>query len=385
MKGPLLFAVALVMAACVLQVFGGGGSAPRAEAAPANTLQVTGVTCLSQNSLRVQFAWNPSGSGTQWLDLSIFNNGFAPGTFLGAGPLSPGTNSLVWDGLITNTVHYFRVNTFNGSFWEPSPTASFTTPNCSVAFSGATNLHLNAQACLANGYDRLDFGWTPSQQGIQFLDISTLNNNFNGGFTGLGPLPPSQNRLVLDNVGANVVVFVRVNTLTPIGWIPSQTLAFATSPCTPTPTTPAGFDTQPIIVNGSASGPNQAVLTDVRIGAHPSEGFDRIVFEYAGVLPDTTRIQYENAAVACGSGNTVPVAGSGTLVVHMTAARAHDDMGNVTVPDLDLDGTGAAIRQAVSTCDFEGVVDWAVGIDGTRAFRVTVLTNPSRIVIDVLR
>jgi hypothetical protein len=60
-------------------------------------------------------------------------------------------------------------------------------------------------------------------------------------------------------------------------------------------------------------------------------------------------------------------------------------MGQVTVPDLGIGGTGVAIREAVQTCDFEGVVDWAVGIDGTRAFRVTVLTNPSRIIIDVLR
>jgi hypothetical protein len=281
-------------------------------------------------------------------------------------------------------VHYFRINTFNGAYWEPSATASFTTPNCSVAYSGATNLHLNSQACLPNGYDRLDFGWNPSQQGIQFLDISTFNNNFNGGFTGLGPLAPAQNRLVLDNVGPNVVLFVRVNTLTPAGWIPSQTLAFTTTSCNPNPN-PPGFGTGTIVVNGGASGQNQAVLTDVRIGAHPSEGFDRIVFEYSGVLPDSTRIQYENAAVACGSGNTVPVAGSGTLIVRMDDAVAHNDMGQVTVPDLDIGGTGQAILQAKSICDFEGIVEWAVGTDGTRPFRVTVLSNPGRIVIDVLR
>jgi hypothetical protein len=384
MKKPLLLAVGLALLACSLQLFGGGGQTQTAQAFPANSPQVTRITCLSANTVRVEFAWNPSGSGTQWLDLSLFNNGFAPNTFLGAGPLSPGTSTLFWDGIATNRVHYFRINTFNGSFWEPSATASFTTPNCSVVFSGATNLHLNSQACLSNGLTRVDLGWTPSQQGIQFVDISVFNNGFNGGFTGIGPLAPAQNRLVLDNVGANIVLFVRVNTLTPGGWIPSLTLAFTTTTCNPNPN-PQGFSTQPIVVNGSASGPNQAVLTDVRVGAHPSEGFDRIVFEYAGVLPDTTRIQYEGSAIACGSGNTVPVAGSGTLVVHMTAARAHNDMGQVTVPDLDIGGTGVAIREAVQTCDFEGVVDWAVGTDGTRAFRVTVLTNPSRIVIDVLR
>jgi hypothetical protein len=69
----------------------------------------------------------------------------------------------------------------------------------------------------------------------------------------------------------------------------------------------------------------------------------------------------------------------------MTDARAHDESGEVTVDDTDIGGTGAAIREAVQICDFEGVVDWAVGTSTERPFRVTVLNNPSRIVIDVLR
>jgi hypothetical protein len=343
------------------------------------------MTCLSPTSVSVEFAWSPSGQGVQWLDLSLFNNNFAPGTFLGAGPLAPGQTTLVWNGLIPNATHFVRINTATAFGWEPSVTAAFNTPACNVSYSGATNYHLDSQACLSNGLVRINLDWIPSQQGIQWADFSLYNNNFfPGTFAGIGAMAPNQNTLTVDNMSPNTTYFSRVNTLTPGGWIPTGTIAFTTRSCQPTNPFP-DFNTDPKTVNGSATGQNPAVLTDVRIGAHPDEGFDRIVFEFSGNLPDSTRIRYEASAVQCGSGMTEPVAGAGTLIVHMTDARAHDEMGQVTVPDLDLPGTGTAILEAVSICDFEGVVNWAVGTPNQRPFRVTVLNNPSRIVIDVLR
>jgi hypothetical protein len=366
-----------------LQLSGGFGAVKSADAAPANSLIVTSMTCLSPDSVHVEFAWNSSGQGVQWLDLSLFNNDFAPGTFLGAGPLASGQNTLYWDGLIANTPHFIRLNTLTAYGWEPSATSTFTTPACNISYSGATALRLDTQSCLANGQVRINIDWQPSLQGIQWADFSVFNNNFvPGTFTGYGALPPSQNTLTLDTLNPNTTYFMRVNTLTPGGWIPTPTIGFTTIPCQPNT---AGFDTNPKVVNGNATGQNPAVLTDVRIGAHPDEGFDRIVFEFTGDLPDSTRIRYEASAVQCGSGMTEDVAGSGTLIVHMTDARAHDESGGVTVDDTDIGGTGAAIRKAVQICDFEGIVDWAVGTSTERPFRVTVLNNPSRIVIDVLR
>lgn len=385
MKKPFLLAVSLTILVSSLQLLGGGGNTPRAEAAPANTLRVTGMTCLSPSTVRVQFAWTPSGSGLQWLDLSIFNNGFAPGTFLGAGPLAPGTTTLTWDGLIANTPHYFRINTFNGSFWEASATAAFNTAACNLIYSGATQLRFDVQSCLPNGLARINIDWTPSQQGVQWADFSLFNNGFfPGTFAGIGPMPANQNTLTVDNMSPNTTYFVRVNTLTPGGWIASVTIAFTTGPCQPNPG--AGFSTDPIVVNGTSTGMDPAILTDVRIGAHPDEGFDRIVFEFEDELPDQTRIRYEASAVQCGSGMTEPVAGNGTIIVHMTDTRAHTEEGESTLDDLDIPGTGSAILEAVSICDFEGIVQWAVGTpNSSRAYRVTVLQNPSRIVIDVLR
>jgi len=57
----------------------------------------------------------------------------------------------------------------------------------------------------------------------------------------------------------------------------------------------------------------------------------------------------------------------------------------VTVNATQVTGSPEAIVEAKQTCDFEGVVEWALGTDRVAPFRVTTLSSPSRIVIDVRR
>lgn len=80
----------------------------------------------------VSFRWtHPLLTGnSQWIDLSLFNNGFAFGTFIGAGPLSGSTEAFVWDGLLQGALHYYRINTEAFGGWHPSATYSFRTPIC---------------------------------------------------------------------------------------------------------------------------------------------------------------------------------------------------------------------------------------------------------------
>jgi hypothetical protein len=357
-----------------------GKTATRAEAAPAGGLAVVWQACISHDRVRVQFFWFPSGSGPQWLDLSLQNNGFAPNTFIGAGPMGSLENTLVWDGLIEGSVHYARVNTLSGSVWQPSGTIAFKTITClNPIFQGASGVHIVSQACLPNGTVRIVVGWQASGHQPQWVDLSLHNNGFAPGtFVGAGPLAAHQESLVWDGLLDGLVHYLRVNTLTPGGWVPSFTIAFKTVFCV---ALPAGFSTDDKFV--AATGVQQTVLDDVRVGAHPGDGFDRIVFEFDGPIPATT-IGYQPSAVACGSGFTVPVLGSGTLIVRFDNAVAHNDMGMTTSP-LQVGGTGVAILEARSICDFEGIVSWAVGTDGVRPFRVFTLTGPNRVVIDILR
>ena len=93
--------------------------------------------CLSTdpNSVRVIFLWTPSQAGIQYLDLSAYNNDFAPGTFLGLGAFAPGAWGVVWDGLAQGTTHFARVDTLSATGWHASQTLAFYTPICNVYVS----------------------------------------------------------------------------------------------------------------------------------------------------------------------------------------------------------------------------------------------------------
>ncbi len=102
---------------------------------PAAGPGIFSTRCVAPNphGVRVTFLWGPSRAGPQWLDLSVFNNGFAPGTFVTAGAFNPNTWGFVWDGVLQGTTHYARVNTLMPAGWMPSGTLAFFTPVCDPA------------------------------------------------------------------------------------------------------------------------------------------------------------------------------------------------------------------------------------------------------------
>lgn len=85
------------------------------------------------NSVRVFFLWNPSRVGPQFLDLSIYNNNFAPGTFVNVGQVGKDAWGFMLDGVRQGTSHTARVNTWTGSAWAASYGSSFFTPICDPA------------------------------------------------------------------------------------------------------------------------------------------------------------------------------------------------------------------------------------------------------------
>ena len=102
-------------------------------ASAATTTLRTTQECLPDGRVQVRFDWfgnNPSAN-QQWLDLTLFNNDWAPGTFLGAGPMPGAQQTLTWPGLLEGTQHYVRINQLlqDGS-WDPSPTFSILTGIC---------------------------------------------------------------------------------------------------------------------------------------------------------------------------------------------------------------------------------------------------------------
>jgi hypothetical protein len=108
---------------------GGGGGGGGGVSATGNVTQV----CDGGSGVSATFNWTAGAAGAQYLDLSIWNNGFAPGSFVGAGPVASGGTSFTWHGLSRGATHYWRINTLTGSGWSSSNTGSFTTLACTPA------------------------------------------------------------------------------------------------------------------------------------------------------------------------------------------------------------------------------------------------------------
>lgn len=123
-------------------------------------------------------------------------------------------------------------------------------------------------------------------------------------------------------------------------------------------------------------------LRSVRTARHP--GFDRVVWEFEGTELPGYHLEYIDTPVRrCGSGEVTEIRGRGWLRVRLTPARAHTEAGEATVEDrerlLDL----PVFRELESTCDFEGSVEWVLGVAHPNRYRVTELHDPARLVVDV--
>jgi hypothetical protein len=153
-------------------------------------------------------------------------------------------------------------------------------------------------------------------------------------------------------------------------------------PATTPPADDAGSPWTAGIVEVGRSGRAGATLTDVRVGVNA--GFDRVVLELTGDRVPAHRVEYVDRPVReCGSGRTVPIAGDGWLAVTLHDTRAHTEAGRATVERRNRRVDMPVLRQIVFTCDFEGEVQVVLGVSSPNPFRVTELTGPARLVVDV--
>jgi hypothetical protein len=141
-----------------------------------------------------------------------------------------------------------------------------------------------------------------------------------------------------------------------------------------------GWTTSPSAVQLSAG--SLAILRDVRVDAH--EGFDRLVFDFGARSMPNYEVQYvASPQHQCGSGEEVRLEGGAWLSVKLQPAQAHDDAGAATVAERDRAPALPAVRQLRLTCDFEGQVEWIAGLRSQQGYRVMMLQQPNRLVVDV--
>ncbi len=130
------------------------------------------------------------------------------------------------------------------------------------------------------------------------------------------------------------------------------------------------------------------VLVSVTKGSH--RGYVRYVFEFANNDPEghsplvarpawDVRYVPRSEAVQDGSGDPVPVGGRERLRIRFEGAAMHWDDGRSSltrsVPDHD---------PLVFAGDYEGYVNWFLGLDTQRPFRA-FFTDNNKVVIDVVQ
>lgn len=128
-------------------------------------------------------------------------------------------------------------------------------------------------------------------------------------------------------------------------------------------------------------------LTSVRVEA--LECADRVTFGFrAARAQPGYNISYEPASAAKtedGSGRPIEVAGSAFLVVRLLSAATAETSGEELTPTYTgprriEEPSARFVREVAKTGDFEGIVSWAIGLDGRRPYNVTA--SDSQLVLE---
>lgn len=124
------------------------------------------------------------------------------------------------------------------------------------------------------------------------------------------------------------------------------------------------------------------MLSAVRYARH--EGFDRIVFEFSDGKFPGYKVEYAAEPVQqCGSGDAVKLAGESILMVRFMPLAAHTDEGEPTIEWREVSPKLPMILEIERVCDFEGEVEFALGLSQKTEYRVSELSGPMRLVIDI--
>ncbi len=124
-----------------------------------------------------------------------------------------------------------------------------------------------------------------------------------------------------------------------------------------------------------------ATLVAVRTGTH--DGFDRVVFEFDERVPGYHLEYIDQPVRKCGSGRTTQMAGDGWLEIRMYPANAHTSEGEPTIAERERMLNLPVLSELELTCDFEAVVTWVLGVESPNRYRVSELSGPPQLIIDI--
>lgn len=139
--------------------------------------------------------------------------------------------------------------------------------------------------------------------------------------------------------------------------------------------------TVPAGVAAPAAAQTQTTLVAIRTAHHP--GYDRMVFQFSGRLPDYRSVRWTDALYYDASGARAVVQGDAFLRVVLRYAVGHDASGRSTYGPTTQGFSLPGYVQLKALGDFEGVLTFGVGVARRTSARVFTLTGPSRLVIDL--
>jgi hypothetical protein len=140
------------------------------------------------------------------------------------------------------------------------------------------------------------------------------------------------------------------------------------------------FSTEPVSVPDTNIAPNGLPeLIAVEVGHHDT--FDRVVFRFSSHVPGYN-VSYVPEVTADPSDDPVQLEGSAFIFVAMHSV-ASAQVGAPAAPQDRQTPRFAELREVAGAGDFEGVVSFGLGLTSQSGFRVSTLTNPDRLVVDV--
>jgi Sporulation and spore germination len=138
----------------------------------------------------------------------------------------------------------------------------------------------------------------------------------------------------------------------------------------------------PAVAPAAAAAPAPPpLLTAVRASHHP--GFDRIVFDFLGGVPASRSARYVTTLTADPSGFPITIAGRAILEVSFFEARGRKLDGTDTAPNRTVFDLPNVLTAVQSGDGFENVVSYGIGLAANQPFRISTLSNPPRVVLDI--
>jgi hypothetical protein len=125
--------------------------------------------------------------------------------------------------------------------------------------------------------------------------------------------------------------------------------------------------------------PPLALVATVRPGTHT--GYDRLTIEFKTGHPTDIGLTEQGSATFTQSpkGSPVTLAGSAGILLTIQGADEH----TAYVGFFDFQTGYPVLLEASQVQDFEGTVQWGLGLSKSACYRAFFLTNPTRLVIDI--